>query len=80
MYVKSMTQKKNEAVGVNIDEILKKLEKISIWFDQQKEPSIEEGLKQVEEAARLIEQSRYRLVEIENRFEKVEKIIKGREK
>lgn len=72
-----MAQKKTGTI--NIDETLKKLEEISLWFERQKEPNIEEGLEKVEEAARLIEESRHRLSEIENRFEKVEKIIKGKE-
>lgn len=64
--------------SINIDETLKKLEAISEWFERQKEPNIEEGLKKTEEAARLLEESRKRLREIENTFEEVKKIA-GRE-
>lgn len=60
---------------VNIDETLKKLERIAVWFEEQDEPNLEEGLKKIEEAALLLESSRKRLGEIENRFDEVKKIV-----
>ncbi|MGB2790989.1 MAG: hypothetical protein WBC29_00345 [Candidatus Moraniibacteriota bacterium] len=65
--------KKTDAVS--IDETLKKLEQIAVWFETQSEPNLEEGLKRIEEAAVLLEASRKRLGEIENRFDEVKKKI-----
>lgn len=59
----------------SIDEILKNLERIARWFEEQDEPNLEGGLKRVEEAACLLEAGRKRLDEIENRFEEVKKKI-----
>lgn len=66
---------KKTTATVNVDETLKKLERIAEWFEKQSEPSLEEGLKKIEEAAILIEASRKRLGEIENRFDEVKKIV-----
>ncbi len=65
--------KKTDAI--NIDETLKKLEGIAEWFEKQREPKLEEGLKKMEEAALLLSASRKRLGEIENRFDEVKKIV-----
>ncbi len=59
--------------SVSLDDTLKKLERIAAWFDEQDEPRVEEGLRKVEEAAELLEASRKRLGEIENRFDEVKK-------
>ena len=64
---------KKKSEPVSIDETLKKLEEIALWFERQNEPSLEEGLKKVEGAAVLLEASRKRLGEIENRFVEVKK-------
>lgn len=66
---------KKTMATVNVDETLKKLERIAEWFEKQDEPSLEEGLKKIEEAAILVEASRKRLGEIENRFDEVKKIV-----
>lgn len=66
---------KKTTAMVNVDETLKKLERIAEWFEKQDELSLEEGLKKIEEAAILIEASRKRLGEIENRFDEVKKIV-----
>lgn len=66
---------KKTTATVNVDETLKKLERIAEWFEKQDEPSLEEGLKKIEEAAILVEASRRRLGEIENRFDEVKKIV-----
>ncbi|QQS21154.1 MAG: hypothetical protein IPL87_01315 [Candidatus Moraniibacteriota bacterium] len=66
---------KKELESVHIDDTLKKLERIAAWFDAQQEPKLEEGLKKIEEAARLLAISRERLLEIQNRFEEVKKIV-----
>ncbi len=66
---------KKTTATVNVDETLKKLERIAEWFEKQDEPNLEEGLKKIEEAATLIEASRKRLGEIENRFDEVKKIV-----
>lgn len=66
---------KKTTAMVNVDETLKKLERIAEWFEKQDELSLEEGLKKIEEAAILVEASRKRLGEIENRFDEVKKIV-----
>ena len=66
---------KKTTATVNVDETLKKLERIAEWFEKQDEPSLEEGLKKIEEAAILVEESRKRHGEIENRFDDVKKIV-----
>ncbi len=64
-----------KATVTNIDETLKKLEGIAGWFEKQREPNLEEGLKKIEEAALLLVASRKRLGEIENRFDEVKKMV-----
>ena len=59
----------------NLNENLKKLEQISLWFDNSKEVDVEEGLNKVKEAVILIKQSKERLKEIENEFEEIKKEI-----
>lgn len=58
---------------INLNETLKKLEAISLWFDSSREIDVEEGLKKVKEGAALIKQSKARLALIENEFEEVKK-------
>ncbi len=62
---------KRKNAEVDIDETLRSLEEIAAWFEEQKESNLEEGLKKVEEAAKLLDSGRKRLGEIENRFEEV---------
>jgi exodeoxyribonuclease VII small subunit len=50
---------------------IKKLEKISQWFDEQEEIDLEKGLEKVKEGAALIRESRSRLKVIENEFEEI---------
>ncbi|MDP2951515.1 MAG: hypothetical protein Q8N55_03975 [bacterium] len=59
----------------NLQETIKKLEEISIWFTSQKELDVEEGLNKVKEAATLIKASRERLKAVENAFEEIKKEI-----
>jgi len=59
----------------NLNENLKKLEQISLWFDNSKEIDVEEGLNKVKEAVVLIKESKERLKEIENEFEEIKKEI-----
>lgn len=59
----------------NADEILKKLESIAEWFEEQNEPNIEEGLVKIEEASVLLRAGRERFREIENRFEEIRKDV-----
>ena len=59
----------------NITESLQKLEEIADWFDQQDEVDVEEGLNKVKEAAKLINESKARLANIENEFNAIEKEI-----
>ncbi len=57
----------------NLSGNLKKLKEISSWFDSQEEVDVEEGLNKVKEAVEIIKESKSRLSEIENEFEKVKK-------
>jgi exonuclease VII small subunit len=57
----------------NLNENLKKLEQISLWFDNSKEVDVEEGLKKIKEAVDLIKTSKERLKQIENEFEEIKK-------
>lgn len=53
---------------INLTQNLDTLNEIAQWFDQQTQVDVEEGLKKVKEAARLIKESKARLSEIENEF------------
>ncbi len=57
----------------NLSENLKELSDIAEWFDNQKDVDVEEGLKKVKDAVEIIKESKSRLREIENEFEKVKK-------
>jgi exonuclease VII small subunit len=57
----------------NLSENLKELSEIAEWFDKQEDVDVEEGLKKVKEAVVIIKESKSRLREIENEFEKVKK-------
>ena len=59
----------------NLNENLKKLEEISLWFDNSKEVDVEQGLEKVKEAVILIKESKERLKKIENEFEEIKKEI-----
>ena len=59
--------------GKNLNENLKRLAKITEWFDTQEEIDVEEGLKKVKEAIGLIKASRERLMAVENEFEEIKK-------
>jgi len=59
----------------NLKNNLKKLEEISVWFNDQKEVDVEEGLNKVKEAVELIKASKERLKQIENEFEEIKKEI-----
>jgi len=61
--------------GKNLNENLKRLVKITDWFDTQEEIDVEEGLKKVKEAIGLIKASRERLKAVENEFEEIKKEI-----
>lgn len=55
----------------NLSDMLKKLEQISAWFDEQEEIDLEKGLLKVKEGAKLIKESRSQLKNIENEFEEI---------
>ena len=57
----------------NLSDNLKKLSKITEWFESQEEVDIEEGLKKVKEAVGLIRASKERLRAVENEFEEIKK-------
>jgi exonuclease VII small subunit len=57
----------------NLTEILKELDKINSWFDQQQEIDVEKGLEKIKEGMQLVKASRIRLKEIENEFEEIKK-------
>ncbi len=48
---------------------LKNIQNIIFWFENQEEVDVEKGLEKIKEGAKLIQESRARLREIENEFE-----------
>ena len=68
-----MENKKTDSLAEN----LKQLETISDWFSRQEELDIEEGLKKVKEAARLIKAGKEKLNKLENEFKLIEKDCAG---
>ncbi len=48
---------------------LKDIQQIIAWFENQEEVDVEKGLEKIKEGAKLIQESRSRLREIENEFE-----------
>jgi hypothetical protein len=63
----------------NLSSNLNRLSEITAWFDAQDEIDVEEGLRLVKEAVRLISASRERLKSIENEFEEVKKELDFKE-
>lgn len=61
----TMSESKKEPLAV----ILKRLEAIASWFDEQEEVDVEKALIKVREGAALIKESRTRLKDIENEFD-----------
>lgn len=57
----------------DLNENLKKLSETAEWFENREDVDVEEGLKKVKEAVEIIKESKKRLREIENEFEKVKK-------
>lgn len=64
---------------LNLTKILKRLEEINVWFDQQQELDIEQGLEKVKEGMLLVKTSRQRLKQIENEFEEIKKDLNDEE-
>lgn len=59
-----------------LKEYLKRIGKITAWFDAQEEIDIEEAMEKVKQAAGLIKSSRDRLAEVENEFKEIRKEIR----
>lgn len=59
-----------------LKDLLKELEGIIKWFDEQEEVDVEAGLDKVRQGAILIKAGKERLKELENEFEKVKKELK----
>jgi molecular chaperone GrpE (heat shock protein) len=59
----------------NLSENLKKLAKISEWFEKQEEVDVEEGLEKIKEAAKIIKETKKSFEEVENEFEEIKKDI-----
>ena len=59
----------------NLNETLKKLAQIVLWFESQEDLDVEKGLEYVKAGAALIKSSRERLTEIENEFKEIKKDI-----
>lgn len=59
----------------NLKESLSKLNKIVVWFEEQKEVDVEAGLEKVKEGAELVKNCKARLSEIENEFETIQKQV-----
>jgi len=66
---------KEEPNNQNLNANLKKLAEITKWFEDQEEIDVEEGLKKVKEAVKIIKNSKGRLKEIENEFEEIKKEV-----
>lgn len=66
---------KEEPSSQNLNTNLKKLAEITEWFENQEEVDVEEGLKKVKEAVKIIKASKGRLKEIENEFEEIKKEV-----
>jgi len=66
---------KEEPSNQNLNTNLKKLAEITEWFENQEEVDVEEGLKKVKEAVKIIKASKGRLKEIENEFEEIKKEV-----
>lgn len=62
---------------VNLNEALKELEAIALWFDVQENADVEEGLKKIKAGAALIKTAKARLKEVENEFEEVKKELES---
>lgn len=60
---------------INIKESLARLEKISEWFQKEKDLDVEEGLAKVKEAAVLVRELKERMKEVENEFEEIKKSL-----
>ncbi len=58
---------------VNLKDNFQKISEINTWFEKQEEVDIEEGLKKIKEAIKLISVSKKRLKSIENEFEEIKK-------
>lgn len=61
---------------IQLKDLLKKLEQIVNWFEDQKEADVEMGLEKVREGAALIKEGRKQLKNLENEFEKVKTELK----
>jgi len=67
-----MDKTKTEKVG-NLKDNFQKIAEINNWFEKQDEVDIEEGLKKIKEAIKLIKVSKDRLKSIENEFEEIKR-------
>ena len=61
------------ATKKSLTDDLKNIQGIIDWFEDQEEVDVEKGLEKIKEGAKLIQESRSRLREIENEFEIVKK-------
>lgn len=59
----------------NLNNNLKRLSEICMWFNNRAEIDIEKDLELVKEASSLIKESREQLKEVENKFEEIKKEI-----
>jgi exonuclease VII small subunit len=68
-----MSQEKTGKTKKSLSESLKEINAIIDWFENQEEVDVEQGLEKVKTGAKLIQDSRSRLKDIENEFEVVKK-------
>lgn len=61
-------------------DLLRKLEGIAAWFDEQEEVDVETGLEKVKEGAKLIKELKISLKAAENEFEEIKKDLNADEK
>ncbi|MGC9968918.1 MAG: exodeoxyribonuclease VII small subunit [Minisyncoccia bacterium] len=58
---------------VNLNESLKQLAKIVVWFEEQEEVDVEKGLEYVKEGVELIKTCKARLSQVENEFKEIKR-------
>lgn len=70
--------KVKETVGNgNFKDHLKEISAILEWFDSQEELDVELALEKIKKAGELMKSSKKRLVEIENEFKEIRKMVEA---
>lgn len=67
--------KKSIETKNNFKDQLKEISAILEWFDSQEELDVEMALEKIKRAGELIKSSKKRIVEIENEFKEIKKVV-----